>query len=394
MKKAYLLLQLKNCKEILKNHLKVLILAIFFLTAAFAAVNFLVEKKAFLEPIKVAVIVQEDDSMTKLILRYISHEKSIESIASFEYTDRESAFSMLSGGEANAVIDFGEDFFDNVNNGINAPLLVIIREDADSMTRALAELLTHAQGYVRNAESVVYSFLELKGEAELKEPEITLGDTIALIYANMILRRNGIFHGTVLSPLGEVDLTTYLFGSVLMIFLLFLTTSFEDLYDGSKSSFSKVIRIYGVSDAWQSLMKQAVLAMILFAMSLLLYAGYILALRLCGISQTFSVSLLPALLLVSVSLASLYNMLMMILSNHPSSRLLPPVLYVLMMLCANFPIPAVFLPKAFEILGRLTPFSYLGRVLFGDLGIVNLSVILFFIILENAVGGFVCKKQS
>jgi len=83
MIKQYYYLQLKNSIQIIKKNLICLLCVLSILTVALAAVNFLMEKNINNSFIKVGIVTDEDNAEIKALMRYISHESSIENLASF-----------------------------------------------------------------------------------------------------------------------------------------------------------------------------------------------------------------------------------------------------------------------------------------------------------------------
>ena len=131
MIKQYIYLQFKNCIEIIKKNLICLLCIITVLTVALAAVNFVMGQNIDNSFIKVGIVNDEDNSEIKALMRYISHESSIEKIASFEYLDHNEAFSELSASNLNIVIDIPKNYYQNIDTGINTPLDIYVNDNSD-----------------------------------------------------------------------------------------------------------------------------------------------------------------------------------------------------------------------------------------------------------------------
>ena len=395
MKKKYYYLEFKNCIAILNNNIKNLFLVILILAAAFAAVNFFIGKNTVFEPVKVAVAIDENDKMTKMIMRYISKEDSIKNIAAFEYTDKDDAFNKLSETKVNVVIDFGPDFYNDVNNGKNTPLCVYIREDSDLLTVSFVNLLLSAEGYVKNTEATVYSFLKTANEGYvINEKGMHIGDYIALIYGNIILKRTRLYENVIISPLGEVDLYMYIFTSALLCLILFMITMFEGLYESSESSFGKVIKIYGISDTFQSLTKQSVISIVIYIISMIAYFTFLSVSNIRQMNISIEPFYVLSVLICIIGMTSLYNMIIYLLGNTAATKILIVFIYVIMTISSGIIIPFAYLPKGFMYIGKIIPLYYNGKLLLGNPNIFNIFMSFVFILVENIIVGAICKKRS
>ena len=128
--------EFKNSIQMIKKTAIAYFLVILSLTAVFAAVSFLIEKDSVVKRIRTAIVIQQDDKMTALLVRYISQMDSVKGVSEFVRTDRDTAFEMLKEDKVNVVVDLPEDFYDDVNNGLNTPVNIYVKHDADKVSLA------------------------------------------------------------------------------------------------------------------------------------------------------------------------------------------------------------------------------------------------------------------
>lgn len=394
MRKQYFILELKNCIAIIKKNLLTMLVVVLILAAAFTAVNFLITQKTGNTPIHCAVVINEDDDMTRMIMRYISHEKSIEAISDFTYCDNESAFSMLESNEVNAVIDFGEDFFNDVNNGQNTPLKVYIREDSDYLTVLFAGMLYSAQGYVQNTEATVYSFLTTVRDEDgiPKDPKLHIGDYIALKYGQLILHRSNIYEDRIISPIGTIDKYEYLFTCFIIIFILYCISMFDDMYDDSASSFGKVLRVYGIGAAALSFIRESVMLVAVTILSGLLVLIKSITYSLLEREVPVNPAVYPGIFISILAVVSLYNMLMNLIGRKPIGKLLIVCIFAFMAISSGIIIPYAFMPSFLIVAGKINPLYYTNNIICNRNVAISLAITFILIVIENLVV-IKCEKQ-
>ena len=385
MRIKYFVLELKKSLEIIKKNCLIFFITILFLAAAFAAVNFLITQKIVSNPMKVAVVVNEDDNMTKMIMRYISHEESIKDISEFEYCNKDNAFSMLYSNEVNAVIDLGYDFFDDVNNGTNTPLSIYIRDNSDLITIAFAGMLYSAQGYVQNTEAAVYSFLKVidENQCTVKELNMNIGDYLALQYGKLILHRQNLFDNDIVSSYGSSDIYGYFFICILVFLNIYIILNFGAMYDKSDCSFGKVIGIYGVTPLNKSLIKQSVIAIPAIAFTALFLIIKHIVFSIFNIKAEEGVLYFIGLFLTIIGIVSLYNMIMSFLGNKPFSLLFVIFFFSILLISSGILIPYTFLPSFFEYIGKISPLYYTNNIIFAQSPFISIVVSFLFIVFEN-----------
>ena len=274
----FLKLELKNSIKAVRKTITGTIIAIILLTVAVAAVSFVIGYDDSVVPLKAAIILHDDDSLTRMLVRYVSQTDSIKAISEFEYMDEDEAFAALDSGEADIVIYLPADFYNDVNNGVNTPLDIYMREDADILTDMFAETVISGTGYVRTTEAAVYAFIDEStgGEHTLLISDAPIGDHIAMVYANRIMHRLKIFDTEVVSEYGSLGAYRFYFMTFLMIILLYAGMTFGYLYDRETLAIEDKLKVYGAGRAGVTLIKEAVMTLHLFAISLIMYFAVLL----------------------------------------------------------------------------------------------------------------------
>lgn len=391
MIKQYFYLQFKNCIEIIKKNLICLLCIITVMTVALAAVNFVMGQNIDNSFIKVGIVTDEDNSEIKSLMRYISHESSIEEIASFEYLDHDEAFSELSASNLNIVIDIPKNYYQNIDTGINTPLDIYVNDNSDIITMAFVRILYSAETYIRNSEATVYSVLDAyhSGDYIIKNNINRLGDYVALIYADIIIHRLNIYENRIINSYGEISPIQHFYLVYIFLITIFVVNLFNDLYSKDNHQFERLIKVYGINGYIQSLSKQIVISSfvipIVFVFHLITvgifnkYFGYI----------HFGILFYISVIVFILSVIALYNMLSYALTNTKFKELIIFILIFIMLILSGCIIPDGFLPGVINIGAKILPFEYTRNIIISgindSINSMSLTICLFYIIIENIV---------
>lgn len=389
MIKQYFYLQFKNCIEIIKKNLICLLCIITVMTVALAAVNFVMGQNIDNSFIKVGIVTDEDNSEIKALMRYISHEGSIEKIASFEYLSREEAFDELNSSNLNIVIDIPKDYYNNIDTGINTPLDIYVNNNTDVFTMAFVRILYSAETYIRNSEATVYSVLDTyhSGDYILKSNINRLGDYVALIYADIIIHRLNIYDNRIINSFGEISPIQHFYLVFIFLITIFVVNLFNDLYSKDNYQFERLIKVYGINGYIQSLTKQ--IAICSFTIPIIFVFHLIAA----GIinknfsSIHFGIKFYISAIVFILSVVALYNMLSFILINTKYKELMIFIIFFIMLLLSGCIIPSGFLPDIINVLSKILPFEYTRNAIISGIkdsfNSISLIICLIYIIIEN-----------
>ena len=359
---SFLKLELKNSIKAVRKTIIGFIAVLIILTVAVAAVSMYIGRKNAIDPVKAAVVMHDDDKLTKMVVRYVSKIDSIETISEFIYMDEDEAFKALDEGEADVVIDIPEDFYNDVNMGVNTPLNIYVGPDKGILTDLFTEVTASGAGYVRTTEAAVYAFLDVdsSGEYELLISDEPLGDHIAMIYARRIMHRLKIFDSIVVSEYGELGAYQFYYMAFVMILLLYAGISFGYLYGREMIPVEDKLGVYGVGKGKVALVKEFVMTLHLWILSLILYCAGLWIQKLTEV-QIYSFSPLhPVVLLgLSISVAVLYNMLYSFAGDN--YKAMPVILLAMIMalLLSGLLMPYARMHRVVSVAGRFIPFTYM-----------------------------------
>ncbi|MCR5503484.1 MAG: ABC transporter permease [Lachnospiraceae bacterium] len=362
MLSKFLVLELKNSLRAVRKTITGVLIALFILTVAAAAVSFVMGRENTVKPLKAAIVLEDEGSLMKMLIRYISYTDSVRAISEFEYMDRDEAFAALNSKDADLVIDIPENFFNDVYTGLNPPLNIYMRRDGGLLAELFAEVVRSGTEYVRIGEAAAYAFLDVNasGEYTLVLSNEHPGDHIANAYADRIMRRQKLFDTSVISGYGSLHAGQFYFMTFLLVLLLYSGLGFGYLYDSEEAAVEKKLSIYGIGRFTAALVKESVMTLHLFLLSLVVSGGTLLLQRFTE-TELFriSVSGLLTLLMISFSVAVLLNLIYSVSKDPYAAVPLILILMVIFLLLGGMIVPADLMPSWAAMLGRLSPFTYM-----------------------------------
>lgn len=172
--------------------------------------------------ITIAVVEEEDDPLTDLLLYYVQGMESISELCRFLTVSEEEGISMLREGEAAAMLVLPKGMTEGIMNGSNVPAQVFFPEDAGMESALLKELTDAGVQMLRVAQAQIYGIYdtaEAYGALEqLSVMEMDV-DKYNLAFA---LNRLALFRTEEISAAGNLSMLQYGIASGAVFFLLLL----------------------------------------------------------------------------------------------------------------------------------------------------------------------------
>lgn len=396
----FLKLEFKNSLKAVRKTIIGLIVTTFILTVATAAVSFVMGRDNTVNPLTAAVIMHDDDSLSRMLVRYVSQTDSISAISEFKYMDEDEAFDALTEGSVDIVIDIPPDLYNDINVGINTPVDVCIGENSGLLTNMFAEVIASGTGYVRTTEAAVYAFIDVSasGEYTLLISDAPIGDHIAGIYATKIMHRLRIFDSVIVSEYGMLGVYQFYFMTLMMILMMYSGLCFGYLYDKETASVEKKLKVYGVNRLAVSAVKEIVMTTHLYLLSLIIYFA---ALYVQKVADIFIFDFTPLHLLIllglSVSVAILYDMIYTLSSDNYTAQPVILLLLIISFIMAGMIMPYSHMPGWVHAAGRVIPLTYMkdyfaGLMYNSSENIIGAILLIPVVIIEQTVG-VLCRER-
>ena len=185
-------------------------------------------------------------------------------------------------------------------------------------------------------DTASYYGIELQGAG--------LGDTIAYLFANQMLKRDSVYSSKMLSPLGNLSVVEYYYAAGFAILLMMCGIQFGFLYGKRKRSVEDQLKSRGMGSIRQSVVKVLVMTMFLYVTGLLYYfAGIGIAGRTGTYFVFYQGKTWYVLLLLCLGIAIYFHVLYELAGSISQATVFVFALYVFTIICVFVLIPEAYL---------------------------------------------------
>lgn len=355
----YLALEGKKSLIAARKSIVKFIVMLLLIAGGVLAVSLVMSDAGVFQTAEIGVVIPEDENQTKMVAQFISNMDSVKSVCHFQYLDQKSALDALDAGSLDAVISLPEQFYEDVDSGKNTPATIYFPENAPLNTRVFGELVTDGVSLLRTAEAGVYAAYDTAGiyRAELTNDQI--GDVISDFYIYEAFDRTLVFQKSVYSSLGKADLYQYYFSAGVLILLLMLGVNQSHLYQRQSRAVENKIRIYGIREG-----KNALIKLLLMTIPLWL-AGTIIYVAGCAVSKQYHLSflwfdreVLAGTLLLAAVIAAYFHLVYTISGESTRGTVVLLAVNMLQVIASGVVIPTAYLPKLFEKIAAFFPLTF------------------------------------
>ena len=355
----YLALEGKKSLRVARKSIVKFIVMLLLIAGGVLAVSLVMSDAGVFQTAEIGVVIPEDENQTKMVVQFISNMDSVKSVCHFQYLDQKSALDALDAGSLDAVISLPEQFYEDVDSGKNTPATIYFPENAPLNTRVFGELVTDGVSLLRTAEAGVYAAYDTAGiyKAELTNDQI--GDVISDLYIYEAFDRTLVFQKSVYSSLGKADLYQYYFSAGVLILLLMLGVNQSHLYQRQSRAVENKIRIYGIGEG-----KNALIKLLLMTIPLWL-AGTIIYVAGCAVSKQYHLSflwfdreVLAGTLLLAAVIAAYFHLVYTVSGESTRGTVVLLAVNMLQVIASGVVIPTAYLPKLFEKIAPFFPLTF------------------------------------
>ena len=351
-----------ECKRTWKTLLKSIgsFCACLLLSAVLVAVfSAIMQNAQVFQKVNIGIAIPEEESISRLATQYISSMDSVRSVCDFYYLDEQEAVELLKQGTLQAVVVLPEGFYHDVQVGINPPAQIYFPKDAAQNTQVFEELVTAGVSFLQTAEAGVYAALDIASYYGIELQGAGLGDTIAYLFANQMLKRDSVYSAKMLSPLGNLSVVEYYYAAGFVILLMMCGIQFGFLYGKRKRSVEDQLKIRGVGSIRQSVVKVLVMTMFLYVTGLLYYfAGIGIADRTGTYFVLYQGKIWYGLLLLCLGIAIYFHVLYELSGSSSQAAVFVFAVNVITIIGAGVLIPEAYLGKEIAGISHFLPMKY------------------------------------
>lgn len=366
------------------------------LVAAFSAI---MQNAQVFQKVNIGIAIPEGESISRLATQYISSMDSVRSVCDFYYLDEQEAVEQLKQGTLQAVVVLPEGFYHDVQVGINPPAQIYFPKDAAQNTQVFEELVTAGVSFLQTAEAGVYATLDTASYYGIELQGAGLGDTIAYLFVNQMLKRDSVYSARMLSSMGNLSVAEYYYAAGLVILLMMCGIQFGFLYGKRNRSVEDKLKIRGVGSIRQSVVKILVMTEFLYVTGLLYYFAGI---GVAGWTKTYFVFYQGitwyALLLLCLGIAIYFHVLYELSGSSSQAAVFVFAVNVITISGAGVLIPEAYLGKGIAGISRFLPMKYwnvyAAGMLEGEISKESVAGTVFFLLMGMAAGGFLSWRNE
>ena len=360
------------------------------LVVAFSAI---MQNAQVFQKVNIGIAIPEGESISRLATQYISSMDSVRSVCDFYYLDEQEAVEQLKQGTLQAVVVLPEGFYHDVQVGINPPAQIYFPKDAAQNTQIFEELVTAGVSFLQTAEAGVYAALDTASYYGIELQGAGLGDTIAYLFANQMLKRDSVYSARMLSTMGNLSVAEYYYAAGLVILLMMCGIQFGFLYGKRNRSVEDKLKIRGVGSIRQSVVKILVMTEFLYVTGLLYY---FVGIGIASWTSTYFVfyqgTTWYALLLLCLGIAIYFHVLYELSGSSSQAAVFVFAVNVITIIGAGVLIPEAYLGKGIAGISHFLPMkywnAYAAGMLEGEISKDSVAGTVFFLLMGMAAGGF------
>lgn len=347
---VYFKLELKRaCKKLPHIVAGAIVLLLLAGTIAFLASKMLYGEQAA-GRIIVGVVLPENDAVAKKAVSMVSSLESVKSICDFEYTDMDDALEQLKAGKLYAVMEVPEGFVQDIINGTNTPVRIVLPAGAGLESRIFKELTDAGARTLGASQAGIYAGDELCVLEGMTDSIPRLEADLNRIFMKYSLPRMDYFRNVRVSATGDVD-TWHFYGiSAAVLFLLLCAIPVSAYLTPARPSMKQKLMIIGIGNATVIGVRILGLGFLMAAVAL---PAAFLAVGFGWLSLSFSVVL-------SVAAVCLASASMVVFLYQAAGSLMGGVMLLFLtvtamhFLAGGF-LPLVFLPASFRAAAPFLP---------------------------------------
>ena len=400
--KTWIAFFIVECKRTWKTLLKSIgnFCACLLLTAALVAVfSALMQNAQVFHKVNIGIAIPEGESISRLATQYISSMDSVRSVSDLYYLDEKEAVEQLKQGTLQAVVVLPEGFYHDVQVGINPPAQIYFPKDAAQNTQVFEELVTAGVSFLQTAEAGVYAALDTASYYGVELQGAGLGDTIAYLFANQMLKRDSVYSAQMLSPLGNLSVVEYYYAAGFVILLMMCGIQFGFLYGKRKRSVKDKLKIRGVGSIRQSVVKILVMTEFLYVTGLLYYFAGI---GIAGWTKTYFVfyqgTTWYALLFLCLGIAIYFHVLYELAGTSSQAAVFVFAVNIITIIGTGVLIPEAYLGREIAGISRFLPMkywnAYAAGILEGELSKEAVAGTVFFLLIGMAAGALLSLRNG
>lgn len=320
--------------------------------------------------VDIAVVVREDNMMTRMALNYVENMESVAQLCRFRQMSEEEGFGLLQRGEAAALILLPEQLVEGIMNGTNPTVEIYFPKNAGLEALLFRELTESGAGLLRVAQAQIYGVYDTAAEFEMMEQLSQMEAEIDSYNLAFALDRLALYDTENVSVFGSMNAVQFYMASGFILFLLLAGMALYPVVQREPQVFRRQLERNGTGLAWQCFCQWSCGAL---CMGLLCGILWIVAKLVMILMPEEAVAQLAAgsgsrypagigigiMALTVVTITTLIYLLYSLAGSRTSGILLVFLFSVGMVYLSGGLVPAMFMPEPMQRIGARLPTAYL-----------------------------------
>ncbi len=396
---AYLRIELKKGIKIIPFFIQSFLVTTVALILAIALIcQFMLKSQTF-DKMNIGIVIPKQETSTQMVMKLISGMESVDSVCNFSYPDEETARAELAEGKLEAAILLTENFYDDVNNGINTPVDILLAPDSKVNEVVFRELVSSGVSMLQTAQAAVYAVDDASKDYKLSMSKNDMEYEMSYLYLEYAFGRVNTFAELEETPLEGIGLLEFYLACAVTVLCGIFGFGFLSLYKTENRDFSRCLRRIGVDIPLQSVTRILVMASTLW---LVLVACYIFGNLLYAHAIESVAMIFPGqiagLFLYALAQASFMHMLFSLCGNSENGGLLYLLITIFMIVCAGGLFPISAFPVWMQKISGCFPLTYwqnyLVELLWTGLEAKTIVSLFAVILLFGGVGTFISYEKA
>ena len=364
-----------------------------------AAVLFCVvtEEQQLFPKAQVAVVMNSDgtddtsekagraDLKTSMAIGLVESMSSVKSLCEFRYSSPKEAADGLRDGSLSAAIYLPEGTYENINTGVNTPVLFRLSASQSAFSGGFfRQLVTDGVSFIRTIESAIYA---VDRQSTVNPPVTSIGDAedkLFGIFLQNALGRMSAFSESGVSLFGALSMMQFYAISILALILLLFGIGCASFYNEGERATLQYLRRFGLKLPVLSSAKWITLTIVFAILTFVFtgvagFAGRVMSDQMPGaeaLRSAFASAAkgLPVMVALAFSVAAFVHLVYTFVSPKRSA-LLYLLLAAAMFCLAGGLLPLTFLPDSVRGIFSCLPLPLwqgaLSRILYPDAAVTG-----------------------
>ena len=359
---TYVSLEIKKALKTIGHILLGVVTLVLLIGVIVLAATKLLYQDVVVERMTVAVVQTENNTLSNMAMDIIGSMDSVESFCDFVYLDEEEALVGMKANEIFATMVIPNQLVEDIMNGTNTPVIIILPEDPGIEASLFKELTDAGAVILGSSQAGIYAVTDYCIEHGLTSQIQEAQDILNGVYLNRAMSRESYFKYSPVSGTGDMTTIQYYIAYGIILFLFLCGIPFAIILKEDSKTLKDKLTFSGIGSMKRAISKVIAIGTLLFCIALLfgmvgIGAYYGITGELFLLSFWDFIGLAITILAVSAIIVFIYRAA----GNPVGGVMLLFLSTIVMIFCSGGFIPSAFLPNAIRNISPWLPTTILAK---------------------------------